>query len=55
MKPDGTTEAWLNDDGSDLRSVGQVKFSEKFDRANHRFADVNGMPLSFYLMLQEYL
>jgi hypothetical protein len=25
-----------------MRSVGQVKFSEKYDRANHRFADVNG-------------
>ncbi|KAI1733454.1 hypothetical protein F4680DRAFT_454935 [Xylaria scruposa] len=45
MKPDGTTTAWLNDCTSDLyglRSVGQVKFSENLDRANHRFADVNG-------------
>ncbi|KAI0517890.1 carbohydrate esterase family 3 protein [Xylaria bambusicola] len=45
MKPDGTTTAWLNDcksDLFDLRSVGQVKYSEKFDRANHKFADVNG-------------
>ncbi|KAK5637685.1 hypothetical protein RRF57_013400 [Xylaria bambusicola] len=45
MKPDGMTTAWLNDcksDLFDLRSVGQVKYSVKFDRANHRFADVNG-------------
>lgn len=54
MKPDGTTEAWLNDDVSTLRSVGQIKFSEKLDRANHRFADVNGTSLVFRLILQVY-
>ncbi|KFY70309.1 hypothetical protein V499_09272, partial [Pseudogymnoascus sp. VKM F-103] len=54
MKPDGTTEAWLNDDGSDLRSVGQIKFSEKFDRANHRFADVNGDGRADFLWVDKF-
>ncbi|KFY17433.1 hypothetical protein V492_00682 [Pseudogymnoascus sp. VKM F-4246] len=42
IHPDGTVFGWLNDKDSTMRSVGQVKFSEKYDRANHRFADVNG-------------
>lgn len=46
MHPDGTVFGWLNDKDSTMRYVGQVKFSEKYDRANHRFADVNGMSLS---------
>lgn len=42
MEPDGRTTAWLNDDTSTLRDVGQVKFSNDLDRANYQFADVNG-------------
>ncbi|OBT82112.1 hypothetical protein VE02_08782 [Pseudogymnoascus sp. 03VT05] len=54
MQPDRRTEAWLNDDGSDLRSVGQVKFSEKLDRANHRFADVNGGGRADFLWVDKF-
>jgi hypothetical protein len=42
MEPDGRTTAWINDIGADLRDVGQVKFSVKQHREDHRFADVNG-------------
>ncbi|SPO00343.1 related to acetylxylan esterase [Cephalotrichum gorgonifer] len=42
MEPSGRVTGWLNDGSSTLRSVGQVKFSEDLDRANFRFADVNG-------------
>ncbi|KAI8951129.1 hypothetical protein F4801DRAFT_546511 [Xylaria longipes] len=57
MKPDGTTTAWLNDCTSDLfrlRNVGQVKFSEKLDRANHRFADVDGDGLADFLWVDKF-
>ncbi|KFX96332.1 hypothetical protein V490_03385 [Pseudogymnoascus sp. VKM F-3557] len=42
MEPNGRTTAWINDIGADLRDVGQVKFSVKQHREDHRFADVNG-------------
>ncbi|KAF9880547.1 putative carbohydrate esterase family 3 protein [Colletotrichum karsti] len=42
MEPDGRVTGWMNDKDSTLRSVGQVKFSEELDRANFRFADVDG-------------
>lgn len=46
MEKSGRTTAWLNQDGTEVRmlSVGQVKYSENLDRANFRFADVNGTP-----------
>ncbi|KAG9249745.1 uncharacterized protein F5Z01DRAFT_631089, partial [Emericellopsis atlantica] len=43
MKPDGTTTAWLRDfSDRPWRNVGQVKYTEDLDRANFRFADING-------------
>ncbi|KAI8631762.1 hypothetical protein F5Y19DRAFT_472646 [Xylariaceae sp. FL1651] len=57
MKPDGTTTAWLNDCKADLfslRNVGQVKFSEKLDRANHRFVDVDGDGLANFLWADKF-
>ena len=42
MKPDGHTTAWLRDKDGKWSNAGQVKFSEKKDRANHKFADVDG-------------
>lgn len=42
MEPNGRSDAWLNDHEGEMREVGQIKYSEKKDRANHRFADVNG-------------
>ena len=41
MQPDGTTTAWFRD-YSGWENVGQVKFTEDLDRANFRFADING-------------
>ncbi|KAI0967672.1 carbohydrate esterase family 3 protein [Xylaria arbuscula] len=57
MQPDGRTTAWLNDCKADLfalRSVGQVKFSEDLDRANHRFADVDGDGLADFLWVDKF-
>ncbi|KAL5083333.1 hypothetical protein Trisim1_001784 [Trichoderma cf. simile WF8] len=39
LEPDGRITAWLNT-ATGLQNVGQVKFSEGWDRANIRFADV---------------
>ncbi|KAI1273788.1 hypothetical protein F5Y07DRAFT_402064 [Xylaria sp. FL0933] len=57
MQPDGKTTAWLNDCKTDLfalRNVGQVKFSENLDRANHRFADVDGDGLADFLWVDKF-
>ncbi|KAI1129345.1 carbohydrate esterase family 3 protein [Nemania abortiva] len=57
MKPDGHTTAWLNDCKQglfNLRNVGQVKFTERLDRANHRFADVNGDGLADFLWVDKF-
>ncbi|KAI0811428.1 carbohydrate esterase family 3 protein [Xylaria sp. FL0064] len=57
LAPDGKTTAWLNDCKADLfelRNVGQVKFSENFDRANHRFADVDGDGLADFLWVDKF-
>ena len=42
MEPDGRTTAILNHQDKP-KDVGQIKFSEHRDRANHRFADVSGL------------
>lgn len=42
MEPSGRTTARLQKDDGSLEDVGQVKFSEDLDRANFRFADVDG-------------
>ena len=42
MERDGKTTAWLRDENGKWSDAGQVKFSEDYDRANHRFADVDG-------------
>ena len=41
MDPDGRTVGWLNQK-SGLFALNQIKVSVGFDRANHRWADVNG-------------
>lgn len=51
MEPNGRTTACLNEGGSP-RCVDQVKYSVALDRANFRFADVNGM--SFWFLLSVY-
>jgi hypothetical protein len=43
MDPDGRTRGWLNKDGGlEAMSPNQIKVSVGYDRANHRWADVNG-------------
>jgi hypothetical protein len=40
MEKDARTTGWLNTKNG-LVDAEQIKFSENFDRANHRFADVS--------------
>jgi hypothetical protein len=42
MEPSGRTTAWLRDENGGWFDAGQVKYSEKLDRANFRFADADG-------------
>lgn len=42
MEPNGRITGWVNNSPSDLKSVGQIKFSEGLDRPNFQLADVNG-------------
>ncbi|KFX87170.1 hypothetical protein V490_08483 [Pseudogymnoascus sp. VKM F-3557] len=42
MEPSGRVTGWVNFENLGLVSAGQIKFSEDLDRANFRFADVNG-------------
>ena len=41
LEPDGRVTGWLNKPGG-LQWMNQIKFSVGKDRANHRWADVNG-------------
>ncbi|EPE08332.1 carbohydrate esterase family 3 protein [Ophiostoma piceae UAMH 11346] len=53
MELNGRTTGWLNKaDG--MESLGQVKRSENYDRANHRFADVNGDGLADFLWVDKF-
>ncbi|OBT86293.1 hypothetical protein VE02_05585 [Pseudogymnoascus sp. 03VT05] len=42
LHPDGTVKGYLHEDNGDMTWRGQLKFTEAKDRANLRFADVNG-------------
>lgn len=54
MEPSGRAVAWLNDDEGTMRYAGQIKYSEKKDRANHRFADVNGDGKADFLWIDKF-
>ena len=41
LEKDGRTTGWLNK-ATGLQWMDQIKFSVGKDRANHRWADVNG-------------
>lgn len=41
LEPNGRVTGWLNKPGG-LQWMSQIKFSVDKDRANHRWADVNG-------------
>ncbi|OGM49676.1 hypothetical protein ABOM_001781 [Aspergillus bombycis] len=42
MEPNGRTVGWLNKGINNFQSQGQVKRPQGYDRANHRWADVDG-------------
>lgn len=53
MEPDGRITAWLNT-ATGLQNVGQVKFSEGWDRANIRFADVEASGRADLIQVDKY-
>lgn len=53
MEPDGRVTGWLNPT-TGLQDIGQVKFSEGWDRANMRFADVEHQGRVDILHLNKY-
>lgn len=42
LAPDGKVTGFLHGDDGGFENVGQIKFADGMDRANLRFADVNG-------------
>ncbi|KAF7627478.1 hypothetical protein AFLA_002859 [Aspergillus flavus NRRL3357] len=54
MDPDGRTDGWLNKGENSFESIGQVKRSEHYDRANHRWADVNGDRMADFLWIDKF-
>lgn len=42
IQPDSTVTGFIHNDDGSLTNAGQVKVSIGYDRANMRFADVNG-------------
>ncbi|KAF2788837.1 carbohydrate esterase family 3 protein [Melanomma pulvis-pyrius CBS 109.77] len=53
MEPNGRTTAWLNR-ASEMVDMGQIKFTEKYDRANHHWADVNGDKRADFIWVDKY-
>jgi hypothetical protein len=53
LQPNGRVTAWLWRDNGFI-DVGQVKFTEGFDRANMRFADVEGSGRADLIHLDKY-
>jgi hypothetical protein len=53
IEPDGRITAWLNTAGG-MRDVGQVKFSEGWDRYNMRLADVEDSGRNDLIHLDKY-
>lgn len=55
MDPDGRTRGWLNKaSGVEAMSPNQIKVSVGFDRANYRWADVNGDGLVDFLWVDKH-
>ncbi|KAE8138735.1 hypothetical protein BDV38DRAFT_281664 [Aspergillus pseudotamarii] len=54
MDPDGRTDGWLNKGDNSFESIGQVKRSEHYDRANHRWADVNDGRMADFLWIDKF-
>ncbi|KJK61604.1 GDSL-like Lipase/Acylhydrolase family protein [Aspergillus parasiticus SU-1] len=54
MDPDGRTDGWLNKGENIFESIGQVKRSEHYDRASHRWADVNGDRMADFLWIDKF-
>ncbi|KAF7589874.1 hypothetical protein BBP40_003586 [Aspergillus hancockii] len=54
MDLNGRTDGWLNKGENNFQSIGQIKQSENYDRANHRWADVNGDRLVDFLWVDKF-
>ncbi|KAB8270801.1 hypothetical protein BDV30DRAFT_241024 [Aspergillus minisclerotigenes] len=54
MDPGGRTDGWLNKGENNFESIGQVKQGEHYDRANHRWADVNGDRMADSLWIDKF-
>ncbi|KAM7185430.1 hypothetical protein V8F20_011802 [Naviculisporaceae sp. PSN 640] len=53
LEPDGRVTGWLNKPGG-LQWLNQIKFSVDKDRANHRWADVNGDGREDFLWIDKF-
>jgi len=53
LEPDGRTTAWLNR-ATGIVDAGQIKRTEGWDRANMRFADVEGSGRADLIHLDKY-
>lgn len=42
IEPDGRTTGFLQQDDGSFQNAGQIKVSDGYDRANFRYADVDG-------------
>ncbi|KAE8155227.1 hypothetical protein BDV25DRAFT_146356 [Aspergillus avenaceus] len=54
MEENGRTDGWLNKGENKFQSIGQVKLSENYDRANHRWTDVNGDRMADFLWVDKF-
>ncbi|KAL3708913.1 hypothetical protein TMatcc_002701 [Talaromyces marneffei ATCC 18224] len=54
MEPNGRTTGALNLGENAFEDVGQIKHSEGYDRANHKWADVNGDGLVDFLWVDKF-
>ncbi|RYP93433.1 hypothetical protein DL770_000476 [Monosporascus sp. CRB-9-2] len=54
MEKDGRTKGYLHEDDGSFTKIDQFKYSEKKDRANHKFADVNGDGRADFLWVNKF-
>ncbi|KAJ5801621.1 uncharacterized protein N7518_003689 [Penicillium psychrosexuale] len=54
IEPDGRTTGALNKGENNFEDVGQIKHTEGYDRANHKWADVDGDGLLDFLWVDKF-
>jgi hypothetical protein len=54
IKPDGYVSAYLHQDDDTWEDAGQIKFAEGHDRANLRWADVDGDGLDDLIWIEKF-